>query len=572
MSETRRPDPLRRDPPVIDLPSGQFREEKRDGAPPGPTATGPAEPPAEGASAIEPVAATGLGPNPFPKDSKADPAASGPKSPAGAAGASGGGKPVPDAKPSSDAKTSPNANPAAETKPVTPSAASLGAGKGAGTPAAGGPAAAGPAAAAAAKSAVPPSSGPPKTGSGPAPSAPAAAAGRPAKSRGAGSLLAASVLGGLVGAGLTLGAERYLLPPRQDPAMLDRMATLESRLAALPAGSPASSGLEPRIAALEAGLKETAAAAQASRAAAEAAAKQVGEALGRPGPAASAPAPDTGLREAVTALTARLDESAGQARANATAIGELGTRVEALGTRSGEGLQAVQAAVTALQGGVQALQAEVQALKTGTGALDTRTGQAEARLATMSTELGRMSGDLAKLSPAAVQAGLRVVIAGRIEDALRAGTPLGPTLQPLARFGTDPAAIAALQPFAETPAPSAGALAAEFKPLAEQMTAVPRPPAETWLDRVRRVFEKVVTVRAVGDGSGTDLPGLVSRIEAALGRGQLAEAAGLWDQLPAPAKAMSESWAGRLKARVAAEAAARSISQAALAALDGASR
>jgi hypothetical protein len=77
----------------------------------------------------------------------------------------------------------------------------------------------------------------------------------------------------------------------------------------------------------------------------------------------------------------------------------------------------------------------------------------------------------------------------------------------------------------------------------------------------------VVTVRAVGDGSGRDVPGLVGRIEAALARGAPAEAAAAWDMLPEEPKRISAEWASRLKARVAAEAALQRLGAESLAAL-----
>ncbi|WP_375458629.1 COG4223 family protein [uncultured Enterovirga sp.] len=388
--------------------------------------------------------------------------------------------------------------------------------------------------------------------------------------RGAGGLVSAGLIGGLVGAGLSLGAQHYLLPARQDDAVAARVAALESRVAALPTGTTAAgpSPLEPRLAAVESGLRQAAEDARAARAVADAASKQVGEALNRPAAAGASAAPDTSLRDTVAALTRRLDESAEQARGNAAALGQFGTKLDGVDGRLGEAVAKGTEAFQGLQRGVGAVQADVQALKTGTGALDARSAEAEKRLAALSGDLGRVSGDLAKLSPAAVQAGLRVVVSGRLDEALRSGAPLGAVLASLGRLGADEAALAALRPFTDAPAPSSDTLAAEFKPLAERMTAVPQGPAATWWDRVRRVFERVVTVRAVGDGSGSDLPGLVARIEASLARGSLAPAAAAWEQLPNEAKAMSSDWGSRLKTRVAADQAAKSISSAALASLD----
>ena len=381
-------------------------------------------------------------------------------------------------------------------------------------------------------------------------------------SGGFGKLLGAALLGGIVAAALGFAAFMVYPDGRPDPTLATRLDALERRVATAPTTtSPTTPSLEPRIAALEASVRQATEDARAARAAVEAASKQASEALARP---AGGPQGDPAIRETVTALGTRIEDATKRTSENSAALAALGTQVAGLDTRIGAGAAALQASQSALQG----LRTDVGSLRTSAGAMDTRAADTEKRLATVATDLGRLSGDLAKLSPAAVQAGLRVVVAGRLDDSLRAGAPLGPILSALDRLGVDQAALAPLKPFAEAAAPSAGALAAEFKPLAARMTVESRPSAETWTDRLLRLFGKVVTVRAVGDGSGTDLPGLVARIETALARGVLADAAMLWDQLPETAKRLSADWAGRLKARAAAEAAARRIVGTSIAALD----
>ncbi len=620
MSETRGNDPLRRKPPTIDLPSTEF------------TRSNAADPAAadEGATAIEPVASTALGRDPFAKTS-------GGPAPGGGAAASvpKGDEPKPEeeVKPSADtspasgkqgagdrpgsadkpaggaksakrpesvssptkpmpAAGSPSGPPTTSKPGVTsPGQDSSRAGRGdapaaggdiakAGTPKQGMPAgaapkvggspAATPSGDAATSKPKPSESGPGGTGT--ARSAIPDASGRsPETSRpsgpGSGRMLASGLVGGLLGAGLLYGATRLLPASGPDSGLGERLTTLERRIAALPA-SGSGMPLEPRIGALETGLRQAGEDARAARTAAEAASRQAVEALGRP---AAAPV-DSGLSDAVKAVGARVDEIAKQVGAQTGAIGDLGTRLQALGRRTDEGLAAGSSGLQAAQGVLQGVRADVGAMRTGATALEGRTAEGEKRIAGLSEDLARLSGELAKLSPAAVQAGLRVVVAGRLDDALRAGTPLGPALAALSKLGADPGSTAALRPFVESAPPSAGALAAEFKPLAAHITAQPDAPAETWVDKVRRLFGKVVTVRAVGDGSGSDLPGLVSRIEAALARASLSEAAALWEQLPDAARRLSADWAGRLKSRVAAEDAARRLVTQSLSALDAATR
>lgn len=243
-----------------------------------------------------------------------------------------------------------------------------------------------------------------------------------------------------------------------------------------------------------------------------------------------------------------------------------------LAAKATEGLAAGTRAVEALNTHVRSLQTDVGTLRTGAVTLDTRAADAEKRLTTLTEGLGRVSADLARVSPAAIQAGLRVVVAGRLDDALRSGAPLKPAIGALAKLGTDPALLAPLQPFADAAPPSAAALAAEFKPIAAAMTAVPPKPDETWLDKGKRLVGKVVTVRAIGDGSGADLPGLIAKIESALARGAVGEAKAAWDRLPEDKRRQSAAFGERLGGRAAAEDAARRIGAQSLAALDAATR
>jgi hypothetical protein len=104
------------------------------------------------------------------------------------------------------------------------------------------------------------------------------------------------------------------------------------------------------------------------------------------------------------------------------------------------------------------------------------------------------------------------------------------------------------------------------------MIEAARGPATSIGDRLMRMADRIVTVRDVGEGGGSDVSAQVQRIEAALNRGALGEAAAAWDTLPDQAKSISASWAARLKQRAAAAEAARRLSTDALAAIDASLR
>ncbi|HEY8581085.1 MAG TPA: hypothetical protein VIL72_14450, partial [Beijerinckiaceae bacterium] len=94
------------------------------------------------------------------------------------------------------------------------------------------------------------------------------------------------------------------------------------------------------------------------------------------------------------------------------------------------------------------------------------------------------------------------------------------------------------------------------------------PPAgASFLDRLRSSAAGLVQVRPVGEPSGETPADLVARIEAAVRRGAFADALRLWERLPETARADSAAWADRLRARLAAEDAARAIQSDAVARL-----
>jgi hypothetical protein len=79
------------------------------------------------------------------------------------------------------------------------------------------------------------------------------------------------------------------------------------------------------------------------------------------------------------------------------------------------------------------------------------------------------------------------------------------------------------------------------------------------LDRLARGAASLVRIRPAGETAGEDAPALVSRIEAALQRGDLMEALALYDRLPADAKEPASTWAARARQRVDADSAARAL-------------
>jgi hypothetical protein len=394
---------------------------------------------------------------------------------------------------------------------------------------------------------------------------------------GFGSLAAAGLLGGVIGAGLLYGIGEWRAGQRgQDP----RFAEIEQRLAGL-ARQDAVRALDGRIGAMDKLQVELAARVQAAQGLAERSATQAQEALSqaqnRPTASAeaapSAPAPD-----------------------NAPALADLGSRVSALEEQVRGAAQGVNAAAQGATAAADAAKAAVQALEPRVVEQEQRLGQTTERLsgldrrlseldqrlssfdqrsAGLDQQIGSVDQKVAALAKQvaeggsdATRAGTRVVLADRLDEALRDGAPYAEELAALRRLAPDDGKFAPLEPFAERGAPTAASLAQSFKPIGERMIRDTRQGSDGWTDRLARMAERIVTVRSVGDPNATDVPSLVARIEAALNRNAVKEAVAAFDALPEPARRIAGDWAQTLKQRAAAEAAARTVSAEAVAALN----
>jgi hypothetical protein len=560
--ESRRPDPLRREPPTLDLKAKEVKPDptKRSGAvPPSPAAKGkdaspPAKTPATAAKPGGTVAA------------------------AVAAASSARPAPVDDApvrrRPSitGDLPSTGVEAPAAAAQSTPPAGAKAATASGSATTTPG------------------PTAGSSDRKAAAEPIKPAAARTDRAAAQhrrsgaGVGSFATASLLGGLIGAGLALGAERYLQAQGLDPQTTrtdSRIAALEQRVGSAspaPGGAPSSGGdtaaLERRLAALESANKNLTEAVAGARSTAGGS---------RPTGAPAAAEADPAVRDTVAGLTPRLAaleegirQSGGTAQANTGALAEIRTQLAALRTsledqtrQSTATAQTNAAALSELTARVASVQSQAAAQsEAGTTALQAMQG----RLSETEKRLAGLSEQFTRFGPQAAQAGIRVIVANRASDALHAGAPLGPVLVTLQKTGTPPALLEPLRPYADTAPPSPAGLSREFEPLGNRMVEAARGPATSISDRLMRMADRIVTVRDAGETGGTDVGAQVSRIQKALSHGELSEAATAWDGLPDDAKRLSDEWGKRLKQRAEAEEAARRISTEALSAIDASLR
>jgi hypothetical protein len=365
-----------------------------------------------------------------------------------------------------------------------------------------------------------------------------------------GALAAAGLIGGLVGAGLLYGLQTW----RSTQAQTDpRLVRIEQQLGTLAPQENVRS-LDGRLGSLEtahAGLSRRVEAAQAL---AERSAARAEEAVNRP--AAPASSQDN---TAVSDLSNRLGSLEAQLRQDVQAASGA---TQALERRLGEQDQRVAAAIQTVERRATELE---QLLGTATQPLERRLTELEQRLAALNRQVAEGGSD-------ATRAGTRVVLAERLHDALRDGAPYADVLAGLRRFTPDAGKLAPLDAYAEGGAPSAAALAQGFRPIGERLRREARQGSEDWTDRLLRMADKVVTVRALDEPGATGVPATVARIEDALARGSISDAAAAWESLPDAARQASGEWGQQLRQRAEAEAAARTVAAEAVAALNQATR
>jgi hypothetical protein len=250
------------------------------------------------------------------------------------------------------------------------------------------------------------------------------------------------------------------------------------------------------------------------------------------------------------------------AQADASAAREAATKALALAGQPGAPGEAPAAApdprIGKLENDLSALSARVADL-TGLG---DRVAKLDSALAAPKSETRVSAAEISQEVDPASQA----IAAIALEQRLRAGEPFASEWAALTRLRADPPSLAALKPYSETGAPTAAALAASFAKVAPAMFAAVTPestggPMDKLIDHMR----KLVRVHAVGEVPGEEPDALVSQVEAALARGQVAVAMGIYARLPEAARKASADWAKTAEARASADAAARQLRESAIA-------
>ncbi|WP_439496202.1 uroporphyrinogen-III synthase [Bosea sp. (in: a-proteobacteria)] len=164
-------------------------------------------------------------------------------------------------------------------------------------------------------------------------------------------------------------------------------------------------------------------------------------------------------------------------------------------------------------------------------------------------------------------AAARIVLAERIQGALKSGQPFPTDVAALAKGGGAAEQLDALNAVATTGAATQEALLTQFRRHRTMFVREMTPDTAGWQDRLLGLASRIVTIRPVGETGANDPATLVIRLENALARDEIGAAAGLWAQLPEPARRASADFGTALQKRAAAEAAIARIAREAVTAL-----
>lgn len=264
-----------------------------------------------------------------------------------------------------------------------------------------------------------------------------------------------------------------------------------------------------------------------------------------------------GLQGAATALD-------GKTTAAAAAAAKASADAQAAGARATE-LASAQRAQAPDSAALAGLSTQVQRAEAAATAIGQRLDQTTARIGSVET-LAKTAASPSAQSLAAA----RIVLSERIQSAIASGQPFAGDVAALSKGGAAPEQLAALNAVAATGAPTRDALLAQFRGQRAMFARELTPATASWQDKVLGLASRIVTIRPVGDTGANDPATLLIRFENAISTGSIGAAAGLWGQLPEPARRTSADFGTSLQKRAAADAAIAKIAQDAVAALGAA--
>jgi hypothetical protein len=239
------------------------------------------------------------------------------------------------------------------------------------------------------------------------------------------------------------------------------------------------------------------------------------------------------LRTDLTALRARIEQAAPSATP---------ADVAAIAARVGR-LEAALAAGAAPTAGAPATSVPVGD--------DPRIAALSSRLEAAEATIGRLT-TTAPVATTAGTANARTVALANLRRGVDAGRPFAAELDGVAALGPD-AVTAGLRPYAASGIATREALRADFSKVGDAILAATQGSDDSLFGRLVSGARGLVSVKPTAPIAGSDPPAIVSRMDAAVAKGDFATALREREALPAAGKAASADWSMKVAARIAAE-------------------
>ncbi|MGU3573957.1 COG4223 family protein [Brucellaceae bacterium C25G] len=207
-------------------------------------------------------------------------------------------------------------------------------------------------------------------------------------------------------------------------------------------------------------------------------------------------------------------------------------------------------------GDINALTAKIEALEKQLSATTSKANEVNAHISSDQNSITQLQDQFSalqeKVSEAARQPDMSVLIAANsLKNAIDRGGSYAAELETFKSVKPEDPAIEILTQHARTGIPAVTDFNAWFNPVADKIVATDNkaaPDASLW-EHLMASAKSLVSVRPVGDVTGTGVGPTTARMESALHAGDLERALREWEQLPDDAKAVSQEFADQIKLR-----------------------
>ena len=228
--------------------------------------------------------------------------------------------------------------------------------------------------------------------------------------------------------------------------------------------------------------------------------------------------------------------------------------LESSAARTGDSLAKLQTALAAGENNapMAGLTARVERIETNVAAANPAAQLADLsnRLAALENTIKGVADKVATIAARpyganATERAVRAVAIGTLRQAAEQGGAFASDLAMLAALGSDEEEVARLRPLAGKGVASRAALIDQFPSVADAILVATRPPDSNGglFDRIENFARGLVTVRPTAPISGDTPEAVVSRMVAAVARGDLAGALAEREALPEAGKQASAAWA-----------------------------